>query len=102
MVGCGDNPSVGALHLLRRQNLLEEEYPGMKAWVDYVIQKDEETGDKKLWQTGFHFGDWLALDNPEPGPFGLTDKYYIASCYYYYSTNILAKAAARARKRGGR
>lgn len=76
------------------KNLLEEEYPGMKAWVDYVIRKDEETGDKKLWQTGFHFGDWLALDNPEPGPFGLTDKYYIASCYYYYSTNILAKAAA--------
>ena len=90
------------------RNLLEEQYAGMKAWVDYIIRKDEETGDKKLWQTGFHFGDWLALDNPEPGPFGLTDKYYIASCYYYYSTKIVAKAAAvlgkteDAEKYGGR
>ncbi len=75
------------------RNLLREEYPGMKAWVDSVIQKDLANGDKKLWQCGFHFGDWLALDNPEPGPFGLTDSFYIASCYYFYSTKLLSKAA---------
>lgn len=75
------------------QNLLKEQYPGMKAWVDYIIRRDRADGDKKLWQSGFHFGDWLALDNPAPGPFGKTDPYYIASCYYYYSTGLLAKAA---------
>lgn len=76
------------------KNLLAEQYPGMKAWVDAVIKKDEADGKKRLWQSGFHFGDWLALDNVEPGPFGLTDKYYIASCYYYYSTKLVAKAAS--------
>lgn len=76
------------------KNLLQEQYDGMKAWVDYMIRQDEKNGGKYLWQSGFHFGDWLALDNPEPGPFGKTDKFYIASCYYYYSTGLLAKAAS--------
>ncbi len=76
------------------KNLLNEEYPGMKAWVDYVKKLDDEDGGRGLWERGFHFGDWLALDNPEPGPFGLTDKYYIASCYYFYSTRLLSQAAA--------
>ncbi|HHV12347.1 MAG TPA: family 78 glycoside hydrolase catalytic domain [Clostridiales bacterium] len=75
------------------KNLLREEYWGMKAWVDSIIRKDIANGDKKLWQCGFHFGDWLALDNPEPGPFGLTDPFYIASSYYFYSTKLLSKAA---------
>lgn len=75
------------------KGVLREEYDGMKAWVEYMISKDKENGEKYLWQTGFHFGDWLALDNPEPGPFGLTDCYYVASCYYFYSTSLLAKAA---------
>jgi len=76
------------------KGLLREEYEGMKAWVEFIIRKDRADGDKKLWQSGFHFGDWLALDNPMPGPFGLTDKYYISSCYYYYSTKLLGKAAS--------
>ena len=75
------------------KNLLREEYAGMKAWVDSIIQKDIANGDKKLWQCGFHFGDWLALDNPSPGPFGLTDPFYIASSYYFYSTKLVSKAA---------
>lgn len=75
------------------KNMLAEQYAGMKAWVDAIRRKDEADGGRYLWQTGFHFGDWLALDNPKPGPFGLTDKYYIASCYYYYSTKLLARAA---------
>lgn len=76
------------------KNMLSEQYAGMKAWVDSIRRKDMADGGKQLWQTGFHFGDWLALDNPEPGPFGLTDKFYIASCYYFYSTKLLARAAA--------
>ena len=75
------------------KNLLKEQYPGMKAWVQYMMQEDEKDGNKHLYQTGFHFGDWLALDNPEPGPFGKTDAFYIASAYYMYSTKLTAKAA---------
>lgn len=75
------------------KNLLKEQYPGMKAWVQYMIDEDAKHGNKHLYQTGFHFGDWLALDNPEPGPFGKTDPFYIASAYYMYSTTLTAKAA---------
>lgn len=75
------------------KNLLAEEYEGMKAWVEYMIEKDREGGNKSLWQSGFHFGDWLSLDNIQPGPFGKTEPFYIASCYYYYSTKLTAKAA---------
>lgn len=76
------------------KNLLAEQYGGMKAWVDYMILQDEANGGRYLWQSGFHFGDWLALDNPEPGPFGKTNPFYIASCFYHYSVGLLAKAAA--------
>lgn len=77
------------------KELLSEHYPGMKAWVDYIIKQDKIFGDKKLWLTGFHFADWLALDNKEQphSPLGATDSYYIASVFYYYSTSLLAKAA---------
>lgn len=70
--------------------LLKREYPGMKACVDYI--RTQETKDH-LWNSGFHFADWLALDNSEPGPMGKTDPYYCASGYYYYSTLLTAKAA---------
>lgn len=76
------------------RNLLREAYPGMKAWVDYLIDKDIKNGNKNLCKSGFQFGDWLALDNEDGAPFGLTDPLYIASCYYYYSTDILRKAAS--------
>lgn len=69
---------------------LASQYPSMKAWVEYI--RTQETDDH-LWQSGFHFADWLALDNPEPGPKGKTDSYFCASAYYYYSTVLTAKAA---------
>lgn len=74
------------------KTLLAECYTGMKAWVNY--QRENEAEEKPyLVSSGFHFADWLALDNPEPGPFGATDSLYIASAYYYYCADIVAKAA---------
>lgn len=73
------------------KNILREEYPGMRAWVEYMHRKDVEDGGQALWNTGFQFGDWLALDNPRP--FGKTDPGYIASCYYHYSSLLTSKAA---------
>ena len=75
------------------KTLLEETYPGMKAWIDYQWQQDKNQGDTGLIQSGFHFADWLALDNKEPGPFGATDPLYIASAYYYYGVKTVAEAA---------
>ena len=77
------------------KTLLAKQYDTMKDWVEYIKQKDEESGGGRLWQTGFHFADWLALDNyrePESS-MGGTDCYYVASAYYYYSTKLTADAA---------
>ena len=47
-----------------------------------------------LWQSGFHYGDWLALDgNVDGGVYGATDPHMIASGYYYHSATIVAKTA---------
>jgi alpha-L-rhamnosidase len=77
------------------KNLLKNQYAGMKAWVDYCIARDNGDGGYKLIKSGFHFADWLALDNLEDKEscFGGTDPYYVASAFYYYSTNILSLVA---------
>lgn len=76
------------------KGILVHQYESMKAWVDYMKGEDDKYGAKRLWQTGFHYGDWLALDgNVEGGVYGATDPHLIASGYYYYSTTIVAKAA---------
>ena len=77
------------------QTLLRESYPGMKAWVEWIIRQDEEQcGGKRLWACGFHFADWLALDNPDKeSRFGGTDVTYVATAYYYYSLTLTARAA---------
>ena len=75
--------------------ILRRQYDSMKAWVDYMKRQDEADGGKRLWQTGTHYADWLALDGKVPGGvYGATDPHYIASAYYFYSTRIVAKAAA--------
>lgn len=75
------------------KTLLAEMYPGMKAWVDYQRRLDEKEGGPHLVKGGFHFADWLALDNEQPGPFGATDPLYIASAYYYRDADIIAQSA---------
>ncbi|MCI6464180.1 MAG: glycoside hydrolase family 78 protein [Faecalicatena sp.] len=83
-------------------NLEEVEYcyPLMKDWVDYIDQRDAQRGQKKyLFNFGFHFGDWLALDGPTPTSFkGSTDDDYIASVYYYRSAQIVRQMAERLEK----
>lgn len=70
--------------------ILERQYASMKAWVEYIRVQGE---DEFLWNTGFHFGDWLALDAKENSYNGATPKDLIATAYYAYSTGLLAQAA---------
>ena len=75
-------------------SILEQQFQSMKDWVDHIRRIDAANGKRNLWMTGFHFGDWLALDSPEPGSCeGGTDKYFIASAYFAYSTELVVKAA---------
>ena len=75
--------------------MLESQFENMRLWVDFIKNQDDELcGSSRLWQCGFHFADWLSLDNPVQGSsYGGTDPYYVASAYYYYSTKLTAKAA---------
>ena len=74
--------------------LLREEYGTMRDWAEWLIAEDEAHGAPRLRLWGFHFADWLALDNPDPRScFGGTDPFYIASAYYFWSLSLTAKAA---------
>lgn len=72
------------------KRFLSQMYPMMKKWVEYIrMQGDNEY----LWNTGFHFGDWLGLDSEDGSCEGATDKFYIATAFYYYSVSLTSKAA---------
>ena len=72
------------------RRILEEQYDSMKAWVEYIRRQGE---NEYLWNTGFHFGDWVALDAKEGSFFSATPNDLIATAYYAYSTRLLAKTA---------
>lgn len=74
--------------------MLEEQYPVMKAWVDYEYERTKENEIPYLWQNDRQLGDWLALDNGNiNNPIGKTDSGFIASVYHYWSTKIVKEAA---------
>lgn len=73
---------------------LETQYPLMRDWLNWIFRQDEERGGKRLWNFGFHFGDWLAQDGVTPQSMkGGTDDFFVASMYYYASALKTAQAA---------
>ncbi len=71
--------------------ILTQQYASMKAWVEYMHGQSKND----LWNTGFHFGDWLFYrpDDDNDGRAAVTDKYLIAQCFYAHSTQLLINAA---------
>ena len=75
------------------RTILAESFDLMKDWTDWITRYD---GDDHAWGSHFHFGDWLALDNPAGGVdqvMGGTDEAFIAYVYYYNSALLVEKAA---------
>jgi len=71
--------------------VLQTQYESMKGWVEYIRGK---AGMSCLWQSGFQYGDWLALDKEEfADRTGATDVYLVATAYYALSTELVAKTA---------
>jgi alpha-L-rhamnosidase len=71
--------------------VLKEQYESMKAWVEYIRARETQ---KHLWQSGFQYADWLALDKEEgESRTGSTDVYLIATAFYAYSTQLVCEAA---------
>ena len=73
------------------KQVLEDQYSSMKSWVGYI----QNTSKDNLWNTGFHFGDWLFYrpGDDNDGKAAVTDKYLIAQCFYANSTQLLINAA---------
>ncbi|WP_336773045.1 family 78 glycoside hydrolase catalytic domain [Paenibacillus sp. MMO-58] len=71
--------------------VLETQYASMKAWVEYMRRQGD---NEYLWNTGFHFGDWLGLDAKENSYTGSTPKDLIATAFFAHSTDLLAKTAS--------
>jgi alpha-L-rhamnosidase len=73
------------------KRILQQQYPSMKAWVDYIAAK---AGDNYLWQNEHTFGDWLAYStNKSDYPGATTSKDFIRQAYFARSTNLLVRTA---------
>ena len=74
------------------RELLERQYPSMRAWVEYMHSQADEDG---IWNYGtMQFGDWVALDAPANSRVGATPLGLIGLAGFARSTEILAKTAA--------
>ena len=71
------------------RRILENQYDSMKGWVSYIHSQAKEN----LWNSGFHFADWVALDAKEGSYFGATPANLCATAYYAYSTELMMKTA---------
>ncbi|WP_159885681.1 alpha-L-rhamnosidase [Paenibacillus puerhi] len=88
--------------------MLEEFYEPMVKWIDYIrrtaenempdnyeqmddVQKERQ---KYLWNTGYHFGDWLMPSASSPQDSAQKTKEPVATCFYAYSTALLSQIAA--------
>jgi alpha-L-rhamnosidase len=75
------------------KHFLETQYPGMKAWVEYIRKK---AGNAFIWKGGSKYGDWLFYHPPvnnHPEPDGYTEPDFIATAFYAYSTHLLSLVA---------
>jgi alpha-L-rhamnosidase len=75
------------------KNFLENQYPSMKAWVEYIRKK---AGDSYIWKGGSKYGDWLFYHPPvnnHTEPDGYTEHDFIATAFFAYSSSLLAEAA---------
>lgn len=97
--GWGDAATVLPWHIWWHygdKSILRQQYPSMRGWVDYIQRCVAEQDDcRQLWRSGFHFGDWLALDKDSDDNFmkGKTEDSFIASFYYLLSSRIVSDTA---------
>src|SRR6202011_9350 len=71
--------------------ILAEQFESMRAWVNLVAAR---SGEKRLWDKGFQFGDWLDPSAPpdKPGA-GRTDRHMMATAYFARSVELLGQIA---------
>jgi alpha-L-rhamnosidase len=71
------------------ERILENQYESMESWVAFMYDK---AGDDFIWDGDWHYGDWLSYDADHPSYMGAyTETDLIATAYFSYSSNLLAK-----------
>ena len=71
------------------KSFLSENLEMMKRWVGYM----RATGPEEyLWLTGYHYGDWLAMDAGEDSYVGATSNDLVATAFYAHSTDLVVRA----------
>lgn len=86
--------------------VLRENYGAMKKWCDYIMRTAEEKRgykdipyeyDRYLWNTGFHFGEWLVPSRPDHTgeQYGICKEsaFYIAPYFGYMTLKKMAEIA---------
>lgn len=73
------------------KKILEDQYASMQKWVGYI----QSVSKNNLWNTGFHFGDWLFYrpSDDNDGRSAITDKYMIAQAFWAHSLQMLINTA---------
>ena len=77
--------------------VLKENYEAMEKWCEYIIHAAEkqstldipEQYDRYLWNTGFHFGEWLVpgREDHTGEPFGICrETAYYTTPFFGYAT----------------
>ncbi len=73
------------------KKVLSDQFESMRAWVDLI---DSIAGERRLWDTGFQFGDWLDPAAPPDSPGAArTPGFIIATAYFAHSADLLGRAA---------
>jgi alpha-L-rhamnosidase len=68
--------------------VLRDQYASMRAWVDHVVGL---AGERRLWDRGYQFGDWLDPAAPEARPQeGRTEPHLVATAALCHSLDLLA------------
>lgn len=85
--------------------VLERSYASMRAWCDSVIATARDNRgpatipdelDRHLWNTGFHFGEWLIPSQEQKGgdwENTRSSAFYVAPFFGYRSLALFAQAA---------
>lgn len=74
--------------------VLEQNFPMMVDWAEYLARQDKSCGGRWLRNYGFQFGDWLALDGATENSFkGETEDGLVATFYWYHAMEQMVRAA---------
>ncbi|WP_045732762.1 alpha-L-rhamnosidase [Pseudarthrobacter chlorophenolicus] len=90
-------------------SILAENWEAMQRWLGFVrttAATQRHAGraaaspvpaahEKFLWDTGFHFGEWMEPDGPGPDLFAArtADNGIVATAYYRHTTDLMARIA---------